>query len=79
MQGGAVADPVSVARRNQALAQLKAANPGLTISYTLPVLPTGLTADGINVLKSAKANSFYPDVINIMTMDYGDNAAPNPK
>lgn len=65
-------------RRNKALAQLKAANPGLVVSYTLPVLPTGLTLNGVCLLNSARANSFYPDVINVMTMDFGDNAAPNP-
>lgn len=78
-QGGAVADPPSVDRRNQALAALKRANPGLNISYTLPVLPTGLTADGVNLLRSAVANGFVPDVINVMAMDFGDSAAPNPK
>eukprot|EP00887_Chlorella_sp_A99_P004983 scaffold4.g4983.t1 len=77
-QGGAVADPPSVDRRNKALAQLKAANPGLTISYTLPVLPIGLTLDGENLLRNAKANGFNPDVINVMAMDYGDSAAPSP-
>eukprot|EP00887_Chlorella_sp_A99_P004981 scaffold4.g4981.t1 len=78
VEGGAVADPPSVDRRNKALAQLKAANPGLTISYTLPVLPAGLTLDGENLLRNAKANGFNPDVINVMAMDYGDSAAPSP-
>lgn len=78
IEGGAVADPPSVDRRNKALAQLKAANPGLTISYTLPVLPIGLTLDGENLLRNAKANGFNPDVINVMAMDYGDSAAPSP-
>jgi len=50
---------------------LKAANPGLNISFTLPVLPTGLTADGINVLASAKHDGLNVDLVNIMTMDYG--------
>jgi hypothetical protein len=50
---------------------LKAANPGLNISFTLPVLPTGLTADGLNVLASAKHDGLNVDLVNIMTMDYG--------
>jgi hypothetical protein len=43
----------------------------LNISYTLPVLPTGFTSDGLNVLNAAVSSGFKPDVVNIMTMDYG--------
>lgn len=54
----------------------QAANPGLTLSYTLPVLPAGLTADGVALLVNARARGVRLDVLNIMTMDYGDSAAP---
>lgn len=53
------------------------ANPGLVVSFTLPVLPVGLTADGVNLLRDAKAKGVRLDVLNIMTMDYGDSAAPS--
>ncbi len=43
----------------------------LTISYTIPVLPSGLTSTGKSVLSIAKAQGFTPDIINIMSMDYG--------
>ena len=43
----------------------------LTISYTIPVLPTGLTSTGENVLTTALSNGFTPNIVNIMTMDYG--------
>jgi len=43
----------------------------LTISYTIPVLPTGLTSTGESVLTTALANGFTPNIVNIMTMDYG--------
>src|ERR1700753_4118494 len=43
----------------------------LNISYTLPVLPSGFTSDGLNVLNAAQSSGFKPDVVNIMTMDYG--------
>jgi len=66
-----VQDQHSITLRDRALVGLKAANPGLTISYTLPVLPTGLTADGLNVLASAKHDGLNIDVVNIMAMDYG--------
>lgn len=71
IEGLAVADQHSITVRDQALAGLKAANPDLTISFTLPVLPTGLTASGLNVLASAKADGLAIDVVNIMAMDYG--------
>jgi len=59
----------------QALAQVKswasANGTPLTISYTIPVLPTGLTSVGEGVLTTALANGFTPSIVNIMTMDYG--------
>jgi hypothetical protein len=71
IEGAAVADPTTIARRSTALAALQKANPGLKISLTLPVLPEGLTADGLNVVKSAKAAGVNLDLVNIMAMDYG--------
>jgi hypothetical protein len=59
----------------QALAQVRswASSNGtsLSISYTIPVLPTGLTSSGVAVLDAAAANGFTPNVVNVMTMDYG--------
>jgi hypothetical protein len=46
----------------------------LTISFTLPVLPTGLTTysgGSEGVLTTALAAGFTPNIVNIMTMDYG--------
>ncbi|GAA2650308.1 glycoside hydrolase family 18 protein [Paractinoplanes durhamensis] len=74
IEGAAVADPTTIARRSTALAALQKANPGLKISLTLPVLPEGLTADGVNVVKSAKDAGVNLDLVNIMAMDYGRSA-----
>lgn len=71
IEGGAILDQASINRRNQALVGLKNANPNLVISYTLPVLPTGLVASGVNMLNSIKASNLNVNVINIMAMDYG--------
>ena len=57
-------------------ARAQAANPGLRVSYTLPVLPAGLTADGVDLLRNTVSHGVLIDVLNIMTMDYGDSAAP---
>src|ERR1051325_111528 len=71
IEGGATTDQASITRRNQALKGLKSANPGLVISYTLPVLPTGLVASGVNILNSVKTDGLSLDVVNVMAMDYG--------
>ena len=71
IEGGAILDQASINRRNQALVGLKNANPGLVISFTLPVLPTGLVASGVNMLNSIRAANLNVNVINIMAMDYG--------
>jgi Glycosyl hydrolases family 18 len=64
-------------RTAQALAQVRswasANGKQLTIAYTLPVLPTGLTQSGVSVLSAAAASGFTPDIVNIMTMDYGSS------
>lgn len=82
IEGGAVADRASIDRRSAAVAQVQAAQRAkgrdLKVSLTLPVLPTGLTADGLYVLQSAKNAGLSVDVVNAMAMDFGDSAAPNP-
>ncbi|MFI6344332.1 chitinase [Streptomyces sp. NPDC050560] len=70
IEGGAIADTAAATRNMEALKTLKADNPGLTFSVTLPVLPDGLTADGVNVVKAAADAGVKIDVVNIMTMDY---------
>jgi chitinase len=73
----------SVTRRSLAITQLQvdfaAAGRPLEVWYTLPVLPSGLTADGIAVLDDGLTNGVEIDGVNVMTMDYGGGAAPNPQ
>lgn len=71
VEGENIYDPVSVDRRNKAIAGLQLQNPGLTVSFTLPVLPSGLTGSGIYLLHNAFKNNVHVDFINIMTMNYG--------
>jgi hypothetical protein len=70
IEGSAVAEPASISLRSQAMKALQNANPNLKISLTLPVLPSGLTQDGINVVTAAKNAGVNLDVVNIMAMDY---------
>ena len=58
-------------RRNKAIKALEAANPGLRVSYTLPVDPSGLPSNAISLLNNAKSNGTRVDVVNIMAMVYG--------
>jgi len=79
IEGAAVADRVSIDRRNRAIQGLQAANPGLKVAFCLPVLPSGLTPDGLHVLENAVQNGVRIDLVNVMAMDYGDGAAPDPE
>ncbi len=71
IEGAQVANQQAIDLRDQALINLEIVNPGLKMSFTLPVLPTGLDNNGVNVLQSAAAAGVRIDVVNIMAMDYG--------
>src|SRR5205085_2288623 len=76
IEGAAVADSSSIDRRSKALAALqangRAAGKPVHVSLTLPVMPTGLTQDGLNVIRSAIANGVDVGQVNVMAMDYFD-------
>ncbi len=72
IEGAAVADPASIDRRSKALAQVQKATK-VKVSLTLPVLPSGLTAQGLAVVSSAKKNGVSLDLVNVMAMDYYQN------
>ncbi|HET9169686.1 MAG TPA: carbohydrate binding domain-containing protein [Actinospica sp.] len=59
--------------RFQAIKGLETANPGLVVSVTLPVLPSGLAADGVAFLDLAKQDGARIDLVNVMAMDYGSS------
>lgn len=71
IEGGMVNDSASVDRRNKVIKTLQDANPNLKVSYTLPVLRSGLPQGELNVLSNAKSNGVRIDYVNIMTMNYG--------
>jgi hypothetical protein len=73
IEGMFVNEPSSIERRSKAMKLLLETFPDLKISLTLPVMPSGLTADGLNVIKQALLHDVDPHVINLMTMDYGVN------
>jgi hypothetical protein len=63
--------PAVIDLRNKALKGLEAANLGLKVDYTLGVLESGFTQNQDAVLNNAAANGTRVDLVNIMTMDYG--------
>ena len=70
IEGAEIAYPANNATRFQAINALEAANPGLVVSVTIPVLPSGPDANGQAFLAAAKAAGTRIDVINAMAMDY---------
>ncbi|TCJ35056.1 cellulose binding domain-containing protein [Parafrankia sp. BMG5.11] len=82
VEGGALPDAAANTRRAQAIARLQqeaaAGGRPLEVSFTLPVLPSGLTQAGVDLLANARENGVTVNAVNIMAMDYGDGAAPNP-
>lgn len=71
IEGATLGNTAANTLRAKAIAELQAKRPGLNVSFTLPVMPEGLTQDGVNILTNAKANGARVDTVNIMTMDYG--------
>lgn len=71
IEGAALTDDAASHLRNEALVALEKANPDLTVSFTLPVVPSGLTQDGLDLIAQAKADGVEIDTVNIMVMNYG--------
>ena len=75
VEGDQLTDSDSVARRSEAIALLQKERTDLTVSFTLPVMPSGLDADGLALLESANDHSVKVSTVNIMTMNYGSSYA----
>ena len=76
IEGGQL-EPVSVNRRNVAVAALQKANPGLTISYTLSCDVSGLNSLSKDLLVNAKKNGVKVGCVNCMLMEMPQNTAEN--
>ncbi len=80
IEGGALEKhPEASERRNTALARLQAANPGLIISYTLPVDPNGISTASRKLLADAKTKGVKVFSANLMVMDYGPGFSKDKK
>ncbi|WP_103514878.1 cellulose binding domain-containing protein [Streptomyces sp. SM10] len=71
IEGGALPDTAANTRRSRAIARLQEEHPGLDVSFTLPVMPEGLTQPGVDLIADAKENGVAIAAVNVMAMDYG--------
>jgi chitinase len=71
IEGDSLANKGANTRRNIVLAALQAKNPGLVISYTLPVDPDGISRESQSLLSDAVARGVRIHSVNVMTMDFG--------
>ncbi|MEU6541350.1 chitinase [Streptomyces sp. NPDC047000] len=73
IEGDALTDSGATALRSAAIAVLQKQRPGLKVTFTLPVMPSGLDADSLALLKSANKYDVQVSTVNIMTMNYGES------
>jgi len=69
IEGSAVSNQQANSNRDYAVKKLKETFPDLVVSVTLPVSPTGLSAECLEIAKSIPC-----DIVNIMAMDYGNES-----
>jgi chitinase len=73
IEGDALTDSGSVDLRSEAIALLQEERTDLAVSFTLPVMPSGLDDDGVALLESANNKAVQVSTVNIMTMNYGES------
>ncbi|MER6688670.1 chitinase, partial [Streptomyces minutiscleroticus] len=73
IEGDELADSGSVALRSEAIAALQEERSDLSVSFTLPVMPSGLDDDGLALLESANDHGVQVSTVNVMTMNYGSS------
>ncbi|MGH7951054.1 MAG: alginate lyase family protein [Limisphaerales bacterium] len=79
IEGGSLSKLDVNQRRNAVIAKLQAKNPGLRISYTLPVDPNGISDESKQLLNDAKSKGVKIYSVNVMTMDFGTNFSAGKK
>ncbi len=78
IEGADQANTASLTRRFKAIERIQAAGRAagkpVQVSLTLPVMRTGLTHDGIRVVRMAINNGVRVGVVNVMAMDFYDSS-----
>ncbi|CAM5264280.1 chitinase [Streptomyces chartreusis] len=73
IEGEQLTDSDSVDLRSEAIALLQKERGDLEVSFTLPVMPSGLDDDSVALLESANEHDVQVSTVNIMTMNYGES------
>lgn len=73
IEGTTLTNSASVALRSQAIAQLQKERPELKVTFTLPVMPSGLDSSALALLASANKYDVQVSSVNIMTMNYSES------
>jgi len=80
IEGQALTNTAANTRRAAVVAALVKAEAAkgtqLEVTLTLPVMPTGLTAEGVNVVKGFASAGVPLTAVNVMAMDYGLGQQP---
>lgn len=77
IEGYYIADTKLTDKRCQLIKEIKKQIPNAIIQYTIPISPDGLHTEGLNLIKQTKQNNIEIDIVNLMTMDFGNYYAPN--
>ena len=72
IEGDALTDSAANTRRAEAIALLQKER-DLDVTFTLPVMPSGLDDDSLDLLEAANNASAEVSTVNIMTMNYGES------
>ncbi|MFJ8825608.1 chitinase [Streptomyces sp. NPDC102467] len=72
IEGDALADRESTALRAEAIALLQKRR-DLDVTFTLPVMPSGLDADSVALLEAANDKGVQVSTVNLMTMNYSES------
>lgn len=72
IEGDELSDSDSVDLRSEAIALLQKERE-VEVSFTLPVMPSGLDDDSVALLESANEHDVQVSTVNIMTMNYGES------
>ncbi|MBK3643071.1 chitinase [Streptomyces sp. MBT33] len=73
IEGDELTDSASVALRSKAIALLQKEREDLEVTFTLPVMPSGLDSDSLVLLESANKYDVQVGTVNLMTMNYGES------
>ncbi|MET9758659.1 chitinase [Streptomyces sp. NPDC006372] len=73
VEGDDLADSASMKVRSEAIALLQKERTDLEVSFTLPVMPSGMDKKSLALLASANDNGVKVGTVNLMTMNYGES------